>query len=67
MTDEEKLIEGYKLLSRRSQVIVLAQVIAGAEMEENARRIALGGLAAANPLYTNPHPAPMGAMQETPA
>ena len=61
MDEEKKLVEGYKKLSLRSQTIVLAQVIACAEMEENARRIALGGLAAADPLYADRRPSPMGA------
>jgi len=68
MDDEKRLLEGYKRLSPRSQYFVLAQVVAAAEMEENAQRIALGGLAVANPLYTDRRPIPMGAVKkEVPA
>jgi hypothetical protein len=38
--EEKKLLEGYRKLSPRSRYIALAQIIAGAEMEENARRLA---------------------------
>ena len=59
--DEKRLLEGFRRLSKRSQFLVVAQVIAGAEMEENARKIALGGLAAVGPLHSNRNPAPVGA------
>lgn len=41
MNDEEekKLLEGYRKLSPRNRYAALAQIIAGAEMEENARKI----------------------------
>jgi hypothetical protein len=37
--EEKRLLEGYRKLSPRSRYIALAQIIAGAEMEESARRI----------------------------
>jgi hypothetical protein len=37
--EEKRLLDGYKQLSPRSQYIALAQIIAGVEMEENARRM----------------------------
>jgi hypothetical protein len=38
--EEKRLLDGYKRLSPRSRYIALAQIIAGVEMEENARRMA---------------------------
>lgn len=58
--DEKKLVDGFKRLSRRSQFFVITQVVAGVEMEENARRIAIG-LAPADPVYQDRRPAQKGA------
>jgi hypothetical protein len=38
--EEKRLLEGYRRLSPRNRHIALAQIMAGADMEENARRIA---------------------------
>jgi hypothetical protein len=63
MNEEEKrLLEGYKRLSRRSQLLALAQITYGAEMEENARRIAQIR-AIPDPLYVDREPIPMGAKE----
>ena len=37
--EEKRLLEGYRKLSPRSRYIALAQIVAGAEMEENARKL----------------------------
>jgi hypothetical protein len=37
--EERKLLEGYRRLSPISRHIALAQIMSGAEMEENARRM----------------------------
>jgi DNA repair ATPase RecN len=42
--EEKRLLDGYKRLSPRSRYIALAQIIAGVEMEENARRMAEAAL-----------------------
>jgi hypothetical protein len=46
MNDEEekRLLDGYRRLSPRNRHVALAQIMAGAEMEENARRIVQEGL-----------------------
>jgi hypothetical protein len=60
MNEEEKrLLEGYQKLSRRSQLLALAVIMGGAEMEENARKIAQGK-AASGPRYASREPVPMG-------
>ena len=64
MNEEERLLEGYKRLTRRSQTFVLAQITASLEMETIARRIALGNLAGIDPLYAERGFAPMGGLRE---
>jgi hypothetical protein len=39
LEEEKGLLDGYRRLSPRSRYVALAQIIAGAEMEENARRM----------------------------
>ena len=61
MNDEEekKLLEGYRKLSPRNRHIALAQIMAGAEMEENARRIVRDGLVGPDmPLFNGAGAAP---------
>jgi FixJ family two-component response regulator len=62
--EEKRLLEGYQRLSPRNRHIALAQIIAGAEMEEIARKIAQGQIShgPSDPVYTLPGAGPvMGA------
>jgi hypothetical protein len=49
--EEKRLLDSYSRLSRSNQLIALAQIIAGAEMEENARRIGQGTTKPDAPLF----------------
>lgn len=48
--EEKRLLESYRQLSPRNQHIALAQILAGAEMEKNARRMIRNAIGQSNGL-----------------